>query len=186
MVQIFDAIVLAGGSARRMAGADKPFVDVGGRPLIDYALAAVRAAGQIIVVGPRRSGISGVLWCREQPAGGGPVAAVAAGVELVNADVVVVLAADQPDIGPAVPVLVNALGENDLALLQADGRLNYLAAAWRTSALQARLAHLETTEGASMRLLVDGARMVEVPDDQGWSVDCDTWADIERARGSRA
>ncbi|MYS05028.1 NTP transferase domain-containing protein, partial [Streptomyces sp. SID6041] len=30
-----DAVVLAGGAARRLGGADKPGVRVGGRPLLD-------------------------------------------------------------------------------------------------------------------------------------------------------
>ncbi|MZF89845.1 NTP transferase domain-containing protein, partial [Streptomyces sp. SID5643] len=31
----YDAVVLAGGAARRLGGADKPGVRVGGRPLLD-------------------------------------------------------------------------------------------------------------------------------------------------------
>ncbi|NED17374.1 NTP transferase domain-containing protein, partial [Streptomyces sp. SID9913] len=36
----YDAVVLAGGAARRLSGADKPGVHVGGRALIDRVLAA--------------------------------------------------------------------------------------------------------------------------------------------------
>jgi molybdopterin-guanine dinucleotide biosynthesis protein A len=185
VVQSFDSIVLAGGSARRMDGADKPLVDVGGRSMIEHVLDAVRGANTIVVVGPRRPAIDGVRWCREIPPGGGPVAALAAGVELITSDVVVVLAADLPDVAPAIPVLLQALDGHDLALLESDGQMNYLAAAWRTSALRARLAGLDTSAGASMRMLVDGTRLVGVADEHGWSTDCDTWADVERARGSR-
>ncbi|MYQ48709.1 NTP transferase domain-containing protein, partial [Streptomyces sp. SID4985] len=34
----YDAVVLAGGAARRLGGADKPGVRVGGRPLLDRVL----------------------------------------------------------------------------------------------------------------------------------------------------
>ena len=99
----FDAIVLAGASARRLGGADKPMVDLGGRPMISFVIDAVRAAATTVVVGPERPGINGVRWCQEQPPGGGPVAALASAVGLINADLVVVLAADLPEIAPAVP-----------------------------------------------------------------------------------
>ncbi|MGW4109093.1 NTP transferase domain-containing protein, partial [Streptomyces sp. NPDC004976] len=36
----YDAVVLAGGAARRLGGADKPGVRVGGRALLDRVLAA--------------------------------------------------------------------------------------------------------------------------------------------------
>ncbi|WP_438949006.1 NTP transferase domain-containing protein, partial [Streptomyces harbinensis] len=39
---VFDAIVLAGGAARRLGGADKAAVTVGGRPLLDRVLDACR------------------------------------------------------------------------------------------------------------------------------------------------
>jgi molybdopterin-guanine dinucleotide biosynthesis protein A len=184
-VQSFDAIILAGGSARRLGGADKPLVEVAGRALIDYAVDAVRSAGVVVVVGPRRPSVAGVQWCREDPPGGGPVAALAAGLIYVTADVVVVLAADLPSVGPAVPVLLSRRGPADAALLVADGRRNHLAAAWRVSSLRARLARLGPLGGASMRSLVEGASLVEVDDEHGWSNDCDTWDDVERARGQQ-
>ncbi|WP_157431888.1 NTP transferase domain-containing protein, partial [Actinomadura hibisca] len=40
----FDAVVLAGGRARRLGGADKPAALVGGRPLIAWAADAAAGA----------------------------------------------------------------------------------------------------------------------------------------------
>jgi molybdopterin-guanine dinucleotide biosynthesis protein A len=179
----FDAIVLAGGSARRLSGADKPMIEIHGRTLLDFALESVRDAGRIVVVGPRRDGIEGVTWRREKPPGGGPVAALAAGLPDIGADIVVVLAADLPGIAPAVPVLLGALADHEAAVLSAGGRLNYLAAAWHVGALRNRVSALTQPAGASMRSVMAGADVLAVPDDQGWSADCDTWDDIERARG---
>jgi molybdopterin-guanine dinucleotide biosynthesis protein A len=181
----FDAIVLAGASARRLDGADKPMIEVGGRPMISHVLDAVRAAGVTVVVGPHRAGIGGVRWCEERPPGGGPVAALACAMALIDSDLVVVLAADLPDIAPAVPALLDAIAEAHAAVIRAGGRLNYLAAAWRTDALRARLAGLDTRTGASMRALMADLDLVEVIDPDGWSSDCDTWADVERARTRR-
>ena len=54
----FDTVILAGGSAARMAGADKPALAVGGTPMLVSVAQAAAAAGtqQLIVVGPRRPG----------------------------------------------------------------------------------------------------------------------------------
>ena len=50
------AVVLAGGRAARLGGADKPALVVGGQPLLATAIAAAASAGasQIVIVGPPR------------------------------------------------------------------------------------------------------------------------------------
>src|SRR6478672_494384 len=106
---MYDAIVLAGGAATRLGGAAKPQLTVGGRTLLARAVAAVPDAGRVVVVGPRQPVDAPVVFCREEPPGGGPVAAIAAGLPHTSADVLVVLAADLPWVAPAVPLLVAAL-----------------------------------------------------------------------------
>ncbi|HEY3632454.1 MAG TPA: NTP transferase domain-containing protein [Jatrophihabitantaceae bacterium] len=182
----FDAIVLAGGTARRLGGVDKPMLDLDGTPLLTRVLTAVAAARVRVVVGPRRPLEPAVVWCREQPPGGGPVAGLAAGLPHTAAPAVVVLAADLPWIAPAVQPLLAALDErHDVAVLRAGERRNYLAAAWRRPTLVSALAEVDAA-GAAMRALVAaahdaGAGVADVPD-QGWGEDCDTWADLARAR----
>ena len=184
---MYDALILAGGSARRLGGADKPAVDVGGRTMLEHVLAAVPDAGRIVVVGPRRVVAPAVLWCVEDPPGGGPVAGVAAGLAHITADVVLVLAADLPAVAPAVPVLLDRLAGGDVALLvDADGRRNYLAAAWHRPALQRALDAVGDPVGAPVRALIRGADVVPVPDPHGWGRDCDTWPDVEAARSEAA
>ncbi|MER7516789.1 DUF6457 domain-containing protein [Streptomyces sp. NPDC126499] len=80
MTTAYDAIVLAGGAARRLGGADKPGVRVGGRPLLDRVLEGCRDARRTIVVAEPRATARPVEWTREDPPGGGPVAALAAGL----------------------------------------------------------------------------------------------------------
>ncbi|MFN2518463.1 MAG: molybdenum cofactor guanylyltransferase [Jatrophihabitantaceae bacterium] len=182
---MFDAIVLSGGSAARLGGTDKPGLRVGGLSLLDRVLAAVADAARIVVVGPARTVTRPVLWCREDPQGGGPVAALAAGVPHVRADAVLTLAADLPSIGPAVPALLAALASRRsdcAALIDGDGRPNYLAAAWHRAALVGALSSVGQTAGASMRNLVSSATMIDVPDCGGWGLDCDTWSDLAAAR----
>ena len=183
----FDAIVLAGGAASRIGGADKPMLDVAGVPMLSLVLGAVAAARVRVVAGPQRD-ISGVTWCEEKPPGGGPVAAIAAALPATGAATIVVLAADLPWIAPAIEPLRTALDRSDadVAMLARDGRQNYLAAAWRRSALVAAIRGLGDAAGVSMRRLVADARVVEVPDAGRWGEDCDTWTDLARARARRA
>lgn len=95
-VVAYDAVVLAGGSARRLGGADKPGVRVGGRALLDRVLAACAGAGVTVVVAEPRPTARPVRWAREDPPGGGPLAALDAGLRHTTAPYVVVLSADLP------------------------------------------------------------------------------------------
>ncbi|MER7618304.1 NTP transferase domain-containing protein, partial [Nonomuraea wenchangensis] len=45
----FDAVVLAGGEARRLGGRDKPGITVGGRSLVENVVAAASGARRTIV-----------------------------------------------------------------------------------------------------------------------------------------
>ncbi|MFE9875580.1 DUF6457 domain-containing protein [Streptomyces sp. NPDC005784] len=92
----YDAVVLAGGAARRLGGADKPGVRVGGRALLDRVLAACAGATRTVVVAEPRSTARPVEWAREDPPGGGPLAALDAGLRSTTAPYVVVLSADLP------------------------------------------------------------------------------------------
>jgi len=196
---VFDALILAGGAAARLDGADKPALRVGRHSLLRHVLDGVAGARRIVVVGPPRREAAefgarcgaDLRLCQEQPPGGGPVAALAAGLPETEAEVVMVLAADLPWVGEAVPKLLSALsGESDtdaVVLTDAGGRRNYLAAAWRRSALTAVVGDLGAPEGLAARMLYRSARVVEVrpgrdlPEHVG--EDCDTWPDVARARG---
>ncbi|WP_399188738.1 NTP transferase domain-containing protein [Streptomyces sp. WAC 04229] len=142
----YDAVVLAGGAARRLGGADKPGLRVGGRALLDRVLAACAGARTTVVVADPRPTARPVTWAREDPPGGGPLAALAAGVRHTTAEYVLVLSADLPFLGePTVARLLSALaaGEADGVLLtDADGRDQPLVAAYRASAVRRELAVL--------------------------------------------
>ena len=82
----FGMIVLAGGRAARLGGADKPGLVVGGRTLLAAVLAAGAGAGArpVIVVGPQGGPGSGEpsdpRVVREEPPGAGPVPALRRGL----------------------------------------------------------------------------------------------------------
>ena len=169
---MFDAVVLAGGSSRRM-GSDKPALYVGELTLLDRVLTACAAAQRTVVVGPSRDVSRDVVWTREEPPGGGPVPALRAGLELVEQDVVVVLAADLPFLSPSV---VDDLVARTPAVVVGDDRPQWLCGAWPTAALRTALQTDEARLGTVLRAL-SPALVAAV----GWE-DCDTPEDLARAR----
>nr|WP_309227093.1 NTP transferase domain-containing protein [Micromonospora thermarum] len=190
----YAAVVLAGGAARRMGGVDKPARPVGGRPMRDRVLAAVADAAPRILVGPAAGVPGGVLVTREEPSGGGPVAATAAGLALLPGDatVVALLAADLPLLTrAAVGDLLHHLdsGSDGVCFVDEAGRRQTLCGVWRVAALRGavdRLAGASTRAlaGASLRSLLYGLTVHEVPwrgDGPPPWFDCDTDEDVRRA-----
>lgn len=191
----YAAVLLAGGAARRMGGVDKPARPVGGRPMLHRVLAAVADASERVVVGPSGPVPAGVRVTREDPPGGGPVAAAAAGLALLRsgAPTVALLAADLPLLtAEAVAELRLALdGSADglACYVDGDGRRQQLCGVWRLSALRTALDRLArrrggTVDGAPVRGLLAGTTVREV----AWSgagpppwFDCDTDEDVRRA-----
>ncbi|MFC1417657.1 molybdenum cofactor guanylyltransferase [Streptacidiphilus cavernicola] len=201
--EAYDAVVLAGGAARRLGGdTDKPALEVGGRSLLDRVLDGCAGARTVVVVGPERAtagraaGLPRVSRVREEPPGGGPVAAVAAGLPRVTAGVVLLLAADLPffttDTAEALVAELRRDRDVDAAVLvDEDGREQPLAAAYRSAPLGAALAALLAEHGGDpaglpLRRLVGALRTTRVPDTSGAALDCDTWPDVERARAEAA
>jgi molybdopterin-guanine dinucleotide biosynthesis protein A len=172
-----DVVVLAGGEARRF-GADKVAL------LLDAVLDSVAdglgsAVGALVCVGPPRTTRRDAVWTREEPPLGGPLAGLAAGLGLTSSAVVVVVGADMPDVGPALPALVAAVAGHDAAVLSdADGRVQPLAATWQRAALARRLTELEPVAGRPLRLLLDGVDLVTVGDRWGAGRDVDVPSDL--------
>ncbi|MTD56793.1 molybdenum cofactor guanylyltransferase [Amycolatopsis pithecellobii] len=171
----FAGIVLAGGAARRLSGVDKPMLEFGGKPLLRHAIDALAGADPIVVAGPRRPGVDGVRWVREDPPGSGPVAALAAGLAVVpDHGPVAVLAGDLVAIRRStVDRLRAALGNaGGAVLVDAGGRRQWLIGVWRTAELRAVL----PAEASDVPLWkVFGALdPVEVPELPGESADIDT------------
>ncbi|WP_069813497.1 DUF6457 domain-containing protein [Streptomyces sp. TP-A0874] len=203
----YDAVVLAGGAAKRLAGADKPGLRVGGRPLLDRVLAACPDAAGTVVVGARRATPRPVRWALEDPPGGGPLAALGAGLRQVTAPTVLTLSADLPFLTTGtVRALLTALGPRDggadrpagpgptgpraadgVVLVDSGGRRQPLVAVYRTESLRRGLARIAAEHGGladlPLRLLTDGLALHQLPPADPRAVfDCDTWEDIAAAR----
>lgn len=191
MTRAFDAVILAGGRASRLGGTPKPGVVLHGARLLDHALAAVRDAAAVAVVGPPDlDPPSPALLTREDPPFGGPVAGIDAGLRALERpgapEVVVLLAVDVPGAAPALPALLRALDDAavDGACLYRDDHRQTLVSAVRRARLGAALETLRTQAGSvrdqPVRRLLAVLRLADVPDDAGVSTDVDTWDDLAR------
>ncbi|MFD7784496.1 NTP transferase domain-containing protein [Streptomyces nojiriensis] len=183
----YDAIVLAGGAARRLGGADKPALSVGGRALLDRVLDACPDARVTVVVGGRRATARPVRWTREDPPGGGPVAALDAGLRRTTAELVLVLSADLPFLDrETVRALLDAPGADGAMLRDPDGRDQPLVAAYRAEPLRREIALLAaehgTLTGLPLRALTAELDLARVTSRPLASFDCDTWDDLAAAR----
>lgn len=203
----FFAVILAGGSARRLGGAAKPALLVGGVPMIERVVEVVADARIRVVVGPDDLPVpAGVTITRERPPGGGPVAAVAAAFQVIPVTgQVAVLGGDLPlltrDAIAKLRTALSAHSEADGAVyVDGDGRRQWLCGVWRTRALHDRLVELAAATapaatatiasagydsllaGASLRQLFGTLRIAEVAvrDEMPPWFDCDTEEDIRR------
>lgn len=194
------AILLAGGRATRVDGAAKPLFEVGGRTLLEGAVAAASEAGAhpIAVVGPPAEHVADVTWVREDPPFGGPAAAVVAALQdevtagTPDPEWTLLLACDLPSAGAAVrrllaDILLLPSDTDGLCLGDASSRPQWLTGVYRTRPLRAAASALpDRGRDAPVRaLLADLAiTVIAAPDDL--TRDVDTWQDLEQARARAA
>jgi molybdopterin-guanine dinucleotide biosynthesis protein A len=179
-------VILSGGGAARLDGADKAALEHAGRTLLEHAVDAVAAADEIVVVGPEVPTSHPVSFTRESPPGGGPLAGVSAGVAALEAptELVVVLAVDMPHVtADTVSRLVAAAGDRDVDgawLVDPSGR-RQLVGVVRRELVPAPA----DADGAPMRLLMERGHTVAVASRGHEAEDVDTWADVARLRERR-
>lgn len=159
------AVVLAGGRSTRF-GSDKLAADLAGASVLETTVAGLPVGVEVIVVGPERPlqhSDRPLRFVREQPPGGGPAAALIAGLEAASIGgfgVVWVLPGDAPGAGPAAVDLDARLHAEPAAgavvAVDAEDRLQPLQLALRPGAVRQLLANAGPSGGrdASVRRLV--------------------------------
>lgn len=177
----FAAIVLAGGQAARLGGADKASIEVGGRSLLDRALDAVVDAGEVVVVGQQVPTERPVTFVLEDPRYGGPVAGLLTGRDslLRRFPTLAVLAVDMPHLTSSTFRRLHeaAVGHEGAVLAGADGRTQ-LALVVETARLDAVRPDREGQHGMAMRALLEPLDLVQVPSFGDEARDIDTWSDL--------
>lgn len=181
------AVILSGGTAARLSGADKASIEIHGRTLLEYALDAVMDAGEVVVVGEWVPTNRPVTFTREDPPLGGPAAGVLAGLDAFIAPPrqLVVLAVDMPLVTlDTIARLRDAAHLRDGAVLVDGSGRRSLAYVLDTDVLQARRPAYGDEFGMSMRALLGGMDLAAVPAVDGETRDVDTFADLRDLRES--
>lgn len=177
------AVVPCGGAARRF-GADKTRALLGSTSLLERLVDGLPASWPVLCVGPARPLGRDVQWVREEPPGGGPVAALAAALPFVTSPFLVALGGDMPYAAGPAPALVTALAARPdvdaVAARDREGRTQPLLAAYRVTALARALP--EAPGGTPLMRLLDALRVDVVDAHWPLTLDVDTPADLEEAR----
>lgn len=171
------AVVLAGGTSRRF-GSDKLGARLRGVTVLETVVRSLPDNWPVVVVGPPRDCGREVVWTREEPPGGGPLAGVAAGTEVVTTPLVAVVAGDMPFAGRSLERLVEALrsaapGVGAVVATDDGGVANPLLAAYRTSSVRAALPSPSANRPAKMLLAVPHLE-VAVTGPEGRDIDTPT------------
>lgn len=192
----FQCVIVAGGRATRLGGIDKGALRDGEGSLVERAVRASAGARAVVLVGPPTAGAR-ILTVEERPRFGGPVAALAAGLDALGdgSASTLVLAGDLPHVERAVPLLLAAVDEanavdgapagDGVLATDDEGRWQPLLAVYRTAALRCALGRLGEVGGASMRALLHPLALTTIRLGDGLCTDVDTPADMLR-HGLRA
>jgi len=154
---------------------------------MDYLLDALPGGWVVVCVGEERATTRLVGWCRESPAGGGPVAGIAAGLdylERLDPEICVVVGGDMPFAAPALPALLDAMnarsGLDAVLATDPDGHPQPLLAVYRCEALRAALPR--EPGGARLMAVVDALVTGTVACEAQITLDVDTPEALEQAR----
>ena len=193
---VADVAVLAGGTGARLGGASKPDVVVRGARLLDHVLAGVErlreqglALGRVCVVAPEEVALPGdVLRALEDPPLGGPVAGIAAGLELLGRCVPVagltgILTCDAPFSWQVLPALHHALAkagpELDGVCARDGEHTQYLLGLYRRRALATAVAPGGVPlRDTAVRRALRPLRIAALPVSRDVVRDLDTWAEV--------
>jgi molybdopterin-guanine dinucleotide biosynthesis protein A len=177
----FSAVVLAGGTAARLGGADKASIEHAGRTLLEWALDALLDASEVVVVGDPVPTTRPVTFTRENPRYGGPVAALLTGRDalLRRPRTLGVLAVDMPRVTAYTFRRLHeaAVGHDGAFLADGDGR-RQLAGVLDVDRLDAVRPDHEAQHGMALHRLLSGLDLATVGPEGEEARDVDTWADL--------
>jgi len=183
----FSAVILAGGRAARLDGADKASMEVDGRTLLARALDAVLDAAEVVVVGEPVPTERPVTFTLESPRYGGPAAALLTGRDalLRTTHRLAVLAVDMPHLSPGTfrRLLEAGVGRDGAVLTDPGGR-RQLALVVDPARLDAARPGHEEQHNLPLHRLLASLDLAEVPASGPEHRDVDTWADLRDVRSS--
>lgn len=192
---MLSAAILIGGQARRLDGRFKPWLPVGGQPIVMRQLSTLASAGveHIVLVGrwsveerPPRPVVADAI---EQA---GPLGALYTALLMAPGDRTLVLAGDMPLVTPELVQMLLAIGpDEEVVVPRTEDGLHPLCAGYRRSTALRVKARLDRAE-LSVREALQDLRVREIAPGDMAALDPDgmtlmnvnTLADYERARAT--
>lgn len=173
-----NAIVLTGGTSKRF-GSDKSLATIGGESLIEILVQNLKEY-ELIIVGPELN--LNARFVREEPKHAGPLAAIGAGLEFVQSDLVAIFATDMPFAPKLINQLLSELTRDAALPVDKDGQVQPLAGIYRTERLRRALAEYESLKDQSVKSMLSKLDINLVskvnPD---FLIDIDTVEDLAQA-----
>lgn len=183
------AAILAGGMARRMGGADKARLRVGGRTILERQIEALRpVVDRIVLVGYKGDGPipPGLVAVEDRVPNGGPLAGLDAALAEVDDDLLLV-ACDMPNLeGPLLAHLLTLTDGVDLVVPRTERGYHPLCAAYtracgpvvRERLQRGRLRMLDLMDGLRVRV-VEPAEIARFGDGDELLANVNTLAELD-------
>ncbi len=183
------AVIVSGGRAVRLGGVGKASIELGGTTLLEHALAALTDVPEVVVVGDATPASRPVTFLREDPVGGGPAAALLAGLRGFPRPPrwLVALAVDMPLVTAATIRRLTlsaglSSGADGAVLVDGDGRRQHLCGVYAVAAIERNRPAYDDEQGLPVRRLLSGLELTEVPTIGQEARDVDTWDDLLELR----
>ncbi len=173
-MKTWSVIILSGGTNKRF-GSDKSEALLHGISLLDHVLSFIPKEVKTVIVGKD---------VFEEPPQGGPVAAIARGLQEVDTEFVAIAAVDMPYGSALFSQLLNSISADAAMPIDAQGFKQPLCGIYRRNALVSALEKLGDPHGQSMRALCDLLTINEVQVDARALIDVDTPEDLISAHSS--
>jgi molybdopterin-guanine dinucleotide biosynthesis protein A len=161
-------IILAGGLARRMGGADKGLIEIAGRPILAHVIERLKPQCANLVLNangdPARFAQFGLEVVADDIEGfAGPLAGILAGLEYIAAhrpevETAVSVPADTPfiprDLAPKLAGACVSSGA-EIAVAQSDAQMHYTVALWTVAVRHALRRALVEEDIRSVRVFIE-------------------------------
>lgn len=186
-------VILTGGRSSRMGGRHKPGIEVGGSTVIDRTLTALwdAAPEASVVIAGTDEGISPdfraeATVVREDPPFSGPLAGVAAALDVIPASdgAVLLLGGDLPFLSSTTMsrlIASVADGADLVSCRDETGHLQFLCSGWRAELMRDQLAAIADPANVPLKALFAGLEPALIECDPDELRDVDTPEDLARA-----
>lgn len=173
-----NTIILTGGSNRRF-GSDKSEEIIGNKNLLQILVSNLPAS-ELIIVGPRKE--IPAIYVRETPLHSGPLAGIAAGVDIATEDLVAIYATDMPFAPKLLNQLLAVMTKDGAVPIDEEGIIQPLCGVYRRERLKAALATYLSFTHQSVKSLMSklDLNLVDVSNKE-FLLDIDTRQDLEIA-----